>query len=97
MPEDKAQDNFTDPDSRTMTRAGGGFDASYDAQTAVDETAHIIVAAELTNSATDAAQLPRMLQAVENNLEQRPKQVLADTGVPATGQLRHGCDRLARA
>lgn len=80
VPEDKAQDNFTDPDSRIMTRAGGGFDASYNAQTAVDETAHIIVAAELTNSASDAGQLPAMLQAVSDNLRQRPKQVLADTG-----------------
>jgi len=80
VPEDKAQDNFTDPDSRIMTRAGGGFDASYNAQTAVDQSAHIIVAAELTNSASDAAQLPRMLQGVSNNLGHRPKQVLADTG-----------------
>lgn len=80
VPEDKAQDNFTDPDSRIMTRAGGGYDASYNAQTAVDETAHIIVAAELTNSASDAAQLPVMLQAVSDNLGQRPRQVLADTG-----------------
>ena len=28
VPEDKAQDNFTDPDSRIMKRAGGGFDAA---------------------------------------------------------------------
>jgi hypothetical protein len=33
---------------------------------AVDEAAHIIVAAELTDSASDAAELPRMLQAVQN-------------------------------
>jgi transposase len=80
VPEDKAQENFTDPDSRIMKRTGGGFDASYNAQTAVDEAAHIIVAAELTNSASDAAQLPRMLQAVKDNLGKAPKQVLADTG-----------------
>ena len=80
VPEDKAQDNFTDPDSRIMPRAGGGYDASYNAQTAVDQTAHIIVAAELTNSASDAAQLPVMLRAVSDNLGQRPKQLLADTG-----------------
>ena len=80
VPEDKAQENFTDPDSRIMNRTGGGFDASYNAQTAVDEAAHIIVAAELTNSASDAAQLPRMLQAVKDNLGKAPKQVLADTG-----------------
>ena len=28
VPEDKAQDNFTDPDSRIMKRAGGGFGCS---------------------------------------------------------------------
>jgi len=38
-PEDSARDNFTDPDSRIMKRAGGGYDASYNAQTAVDDTA----------------------------------------------------------
>ena len=59
MPEAKAQDNFTDPDSRIMKRAGGGFDASYNAQTAVDDAAHIIVAAELSNNAADAGKLPR--------------------------------------
>ena len=80
MPEDKAQENFTDPDSRIMKRSGGGFDASYNAQTAVDEAAHIIVAAELTNSGSDAAELPGLLEAVKNNLGEAPKQVLADTG-----------------
>ena len=28
-----------------MKRAGGGYDYSYNAQTAVDETSHIIIAA----------------------------------------------------
>ena len=80
VPEDKAQENFTDPDSRIMKRTGGGFDAAYNAQTAVDEAAHIIVAAELTNVGSDAAELPRLLQAVKDNTGQAPKQALADTG-----------------
>ena len=80
VPEDKAQENFTDPDSRIMKRAGGGFDPSYNAQTAVDEAAHIIVAAELTNCGSDASELPVLLQAVRANLAQAPQQVLADTG-----------------
>ena len=83
VPEDKAQENFTDPDSRIMKRAGGGFDASYNAQTAVDEQAHIIVAAELTNCASDAGELPGMLQAVQGNLGVLPEQVLADSGYKA--------------
>src|SRR6185295_5822922 len=80
VPEDKAQDNFTDPDSRIMKRSGGGFDASYNAQTAVDDAAHIIVAAELTNCASDAGELHTMLQAVQDNLGTLPGQALADTG-----------------
>ena len=96
VPEDKAQDNFTDPDSRIMKRAGGGFDASYNAQTAVDETAHIIVAAELTNCSSDAGELPVMLQAVKNNLGVLPEQALADTGYKAEAVFErltgNGCD-----
>ena len=80
VPEPKAQDNFTDPDSRIMKRAGGGFDASYNAQTAVDEQALIIVAAELVNNAADVGQLVPMLQAVKANTGQAPEQALADAG-----------------
>jgi len=79
-PEAKAQENFTDPDSRIMKGAGGGFDPSYNAQTAVDDTAHIIVAAELGNNAADCGQLLPMLQAVKDNLGALPKQGLADAG-----------------
>ena len=63
-----------------MKRAGGGFDASYNAQTAVDDTAHIIVAAELSNNAADTQQLVPMLQAVKRNTGELPKQGLADAG-----------------
>jgi transposase len=80
VPEPKAQDNFTDPDSRIMKRAGGGFDASYNAQTAVDEQSLIIVAAELVNNAADVGQLVPMLQAVKANTGQAPEQALADAG-----------------
>jgi transposase len=80
VPKDEAQESFTDPDSRVMKRAGGGFDYSYNAQTAVDETAHIIVAAELTNMAADCGELPAMLQAVRSNLDADAAQVLADAG-----------------
>ena len=80
VPEDKAQDNFTDPESRIMKRAGGGFDPAYNGQTAVDDTAHIIVAAELVNCAADVGELPKMLEAVRANLGEYPTQTLADAG-----------------
>jgi transposase len=80
VPAPKAQDSFTDPEARIMKRAGGGFDYSYNAQTAVDETAHIIVAAEVVNASTDVHQLIAVLDAVEACTGSTAKQVLADAG-----------------
>ena len=80
VPAPKAQDSFTDPESRIMKRAGGGFDYSYNAQTAVDETAHIIVAAEVVNTSSDVQQLPMVLAAVKAHAGKDAQQVLADAG-----------------
>ena len=80
VPAPKAQDSFTDPEARIMKRAGGGFDYSYNAQTAVDEAAHIIVAAEVVSASSDVQQLPMVLNAVKANTGASPAQVLADAG-----------------
>lgn len=61
-------------------RSGGGFDDSFNAQTAVDATAHIIVAAEVVNVGSDVQQLPMVLHAVKSNTGTAPAQVLADAG-----------------
>ena len=65
VPKESAQESFTDKDSRIMKRAGGGYDYSYNAHTAVDETAQIVVAAELSNNAADSDRLPVLLAAVK--------------------------------
>lgn len=80
IPKEAAQDSFTDTDSRIMKQSNGGYEFAYNAHAAVDETAHIIVAAELTNNAADHAQLPVLLDAVKTNLNLGPKQMLADAG-----------------
>ena len=80
VPEETAQESFTDSDSRIMKHSGGGFDQSYNAHAAVDETALILVAAELTNNASDSDRLPVLLEAVHQNLNAQPVQALADAG-----------------
>lgn len=80
VPAPKAQDSFTDPEARIMKRAGGGFDYSYNAQSAVDEAAHIIVAAEVVNTSSDVQQLPMVLSTVQANTGSTAAQVLADAG-----------------
>ena len=80
VPEASAQESFTDPDSRIMKHAGGGFDQSYNAHTAVDDQAQIIVVAELTNNAADNDRLPILLDVLKTNLGALPQSVLADAG-----------------
>lgn len=80
IPADDDQEGFTDPDSRIMKHAGGGFEQSYNAHTVVDAERQIIVAAELSNNAADSGRLPDLLAAVQTNLEQSPNQTLADAG-----------------
>ncbi len=63
-----------------MKRAGGGFDYGYNAHTAVDETAQIVVAAELSNNASDSDRLPVLLSAVKANVGKDAGQVVADAG-----------------
>ena len=62
-PPDKAQRNFTDPDSRIQP-TGDGFIAGYNGQIAVDAAHQIIVAQRLaTNPADYAALIPLVDQA----------------------------------
>ena len=86
-PEAKAQENFTDPDSRIM-KAGGGFEQCYNAQIAVDGTSRLIVANGVTQSAADSRQLEPMLDGIRRNTKQTPEKVLADAGYASEENLR---------
>ena len=105
-PEDKAQRNFTDPESRIM-KGKDGFIQGYNAQAAVDAKAQVIVAHGLTDNAADAGQLIPIAEAVEANTGAQPAQLSADsgycseenlaaletrqiTGFVATGRQKHG-------
>jgi transposase len=79
VPEDKAQDNFTDPQSRIM-KMGGSFEQCYNAQAVVDADSQLIVAIGLGNNAADNEQLVPMVEAVKENLGELPRGVLGDAG-----------------
>ena len=79
---DDDQVNLTDPDSRIMPVAGGGFEQCYNAQAAVDTDTMLIVATHLTQSASDQQQLVPVL-ATLNALPEDLGEVtrlLADSG-----------------
>lgn len=81
QPDDKAQYNFTDPESRIM-KAGRGahFEQAYNAQAAVDtEGSMLILGVHVTDAPTDKQQLIPTLQSVDPEVRE-VTEVLADTG-----------------
>ena len=76
-PDEKAQSNFTDPESRIMKTSTEGFQQSYNAQTVVDEN-QLVVGTEVTDNASDQGQLIPMVDVAAEACDKAPEQVLAD-------------------
>ena len=74
------QVSLTDPDARSMMKAGGGSTVSYNVQTAVDSKHHLIAAHEVTNAPTDRSQLASMADQAKSALGAEDLTVIADPG-----------------
>ena len=85
---ERAQTNFTDPESRIMM-SPDGFQQCYNAQAAVDAESQVIVAYEVTNIATDSQRLPPMLQQISANTGHFPNQLSADAGYSSEENFTH--------
>ena len=85
-PDDKAQRNFTDPDSRILLTKDG-YIQGYNAQAAVDGAAQIIIAHDLTPSMSDHDQLVPLIDAATDNLGRKPKEASADAGYCSEANL----------
>ena len=95
VPDDKAQRNITDPDSRIMPVPGGrDFQQSYNCQAVVDSECQVIVAARATNVPSDKQQAVPMVEETTLNTGEVPKELSADAGYYSAraggGTLRPG-------
>jgi len=82
-PPDKAQRNFTDPDSRIMkTTSTKSFEQCYNGQAMVDDLSQVILAANLSQHANDSDEVEPILDILEENLGGIPHgmAVTADAG-----------------
>lgn len=81
-PKDKAQKNFTDPDSRIMPRPGDrlAFIQAYNCQAAVDGEEQVIVAADVAQQTNDSWQAEPMLKQVKKNMGAVPAKASMDAG-----------------
>jgi transposase len=85
-PADKAQRNFTDPESR-IQKTKDGFIQGYNAQAAVDHANQIIVACDVGTSSADNPQLIPMVEQIIANTGTVPNELSADAGYSAEANL----------
>ena len=77
MPDDKAQRDFTDAESRIMPAPGGrDFVQAYNCQAVVDSVHQVIVAARAANRTSDKRQVEEAI----DNVGAAPREVSADAG-----------------
>jgi transposase/IS5 family transposase len=76
---ERAQANFTDPESRIM-HTPDGFQQCYNAQAAVDADSQIIVACEVSNAPPDVQRLRPMLERIIELNGRAPGELTADAG-----------------
>lgn len=79
VPNDKAQRNFTDPESRIMP-SKEGFVQAYNVQAVVDEAHQLIVATAVTQQANDAGVLQTMVEEMERNTGVTAQKLSCDAG-----------------
>jgi len=79
--------NVTDPESRLMKNSRKVIQPSYNGQIAVDDKEQVIVAADISQKATDHAEFKPLVEQVERNLEALPKEGSADAGYSSYDNL----------
>jgi transposase len=85
-PADKAQLNFTDPESKIL-KTSDGFVQGYNCQAAVDEAAQIIVAHDVVAEQNDNRQLVGMVDRIRRNTGHSPRELSADHGYLSEANL----------
>jgi len=87
-PPDRAQRNFTDPDSRILPIKGGVMQG-YNGQIAVDDAHQIIIAQRVQTSPVDGRGLKPLLTAARAVLRANPNELSADAGFCSNANLVH--------
>ncbi len=77
---ESARVSLTDPTSRVMKQGGGGYGPNYNVQISTDAKNKIIVGAGVSQSSSDAGELMPAVERIQQNLGNRPQQLVTDGG-----------------
>jgi len=77
-----ARASTTDPQARLMLGAKGSYGPAYNIQISTDAQAKIIVAVGVSQSSSDSGELEPGVKRIEENLGQKPEQMVVDAAYP---------------
>jgi transposase len=83
----------TDPEARVMKQGDGGYAVSHNVQISTDTAHSMIVAATVTQEASDQQQLVPAVQEVERQNGRAPGQMIVDEGYTTRENVRAAAER----
>jgi transposase len=86
-PDKEPRASTTDSQARIMKMADGGFRPGFNVQVKTEVANDLIVGVSVGNNASDRGQLGPAVAELDRRYAQRPKQVLADSGHDAKGDI----------
>jgi len=88
----KTRVSSSDPQARAMHQPDGGLALSYNAQISTDAAQGLIVGVAVTQEPNDSGQLLPAVDRLEQRLEKKPQQMVADSGYTT----RENIEKMAR-
>lgn len=89
----KARVSTSDPQARGMHQSDGGLALSYNAQLSTDAAHGLIVAAAVTQEASDSGQLLPAVDRLAQRLKKTPRQMMADAGYTTRAAIEAMAER----
>jgi transposase len=88
-----ARASTTDPQARVMLGAKGAYGPGYNVQISTDAHAKIIVGLGVTQSSNDTGELEPAVKRIEENLGQKPEQMVVDAAYPTHQAIEAMADK----
>ena len=92
-PVDSARVSTTDPQATVMKMADGGFRPAFNVQFATDAPSQVVVGVDVTDSGSDGAQMPQMLDQLARRYAVIPEQMLVDGGFTTLADVEQATEK----
>lgn len=89
----KGRISVTEPEARRMKLPDGGLALSYNAQISADAAHGLIVSVAVTQEANDTGQLLPAVARIEERLQRKPEQMVADAGYTTRAAIEEMAER----